>query len=321
MSKKIITTEDVEVERRVEYWKNVCKEHIGSVEVRHQTSDDFNSSIAVSAIGLLKITHFRGVTQELAQDQSNIKSSDTDDYAILVESNNRFMFDHNGRQHVGRGNMVFIDWAKSYNSHHPDRLDVVHFHIPRKVMERVLSPAQQLAGLSIAPDQASFPILLNFLRSLQEHGESLDPASAERMSSIAVELIAASMAERIAAEPLRTLSSAATLYRAQAYIADKLGVSGLGMQEVAAATGVSVRRLQEIAAEGGISLKDWMWDRRLDRAKASLSDPAYQATSVQTVALNFGFVDQAHFSKRFKQRFGMTPSEAKAMQIKPNFGR
>jgi AraC family transcriptional activator of tynA and feaB len=311
--RKIITTDDVELEQRVNYWRSICNEHIGSVEVEQYTADGFSSSIATSTVGLLKITHFSGVTQALAQDQTNIKSSITDDYAILIESRNRFMFDHNGRQHVGSGNMVFIDWTKSYKSHHPDHLDVVHFHIPRKVLERVLSPAQQLAGLSIAPDQASFPILLNFLRSLQEHGESLDPATAERMSSIAVELIAAGITERIAAEPLRTISSAATLYRAQAYIADKLGVFGLGMQEVAAATGISVRRLQEIAAEGGISLMDWMWDRRLDRAKASLSNPAYRATSVQTIALNFGFVDQAHFSRRFKQRFGITPSEARTM--------
>jgi AraC family transcriptional activator of tynA and feaB len=315
--KRIITTADVEIEQRIDYWKNACKEHIGLVEVQQNTSDDFDASIAISKVGLLKITHFSGVTQALAQDQSDTRSSDTDDYAILIESNYRFMFDHNGRQHVGSGNLVFIDWTKGYKSDHPDRLDVVHFHIPRKVLERVLSPAQQLAGLSIASDQPSFPILLNFLRSLQEHGQSLDAASAERMSSIAVELIAAGMAERISAEPLRTMSSAATLYRAQAYIADKLGVSGLGMQEVAAATGVSIRRLQEIAAEGGVSLMDWMWDRRLDRAKASLSNPVYRAISVQTIALNLGFVDQAHFSRRFKQRFGMTPSDARPMQIRP----
>jgi AraC family transcriptional activator of tynA and feaB len=172
-----------------------------------------------------------------------------------------------------------------------------------------------MAGLSIAPDQASFPILLSFLRSLHQHGGSLDAASAERMSLIAVELIAATMSERIAAEPLRTLSSAAMLYRAQAYISARIGVTGLGMPEIAAAIGISVRRLQEIAAEGGVSLMDWMWDRRLDRAKAVLADPVYRATSVQVIANNLGFVDQAHFSRRFKQRFGITPSEARGTPL------
>jgi hypothetical protein len=107
--KKIITTESVEQSQRIEFWKNACREYIGAVEISDHAPVRFQSSIDESRVGLLKITHFSGDTQRLVRDQSNAKSSDTDDYAILIESGNRFVFDHNGRQHAGSGNMVFID--------------------------------------------------------------------------------------------------------------------------------------------------------------------------------------------------------------------
>lgn len=313
--KKLITTEGIDALHRVEYWKNACREFIGSVEIEQYPDVDFHASIDLTTVGSMRITQFNAVNQAFIRDSANVKSSDTDDYSILVETNNRFMFDHNGRQHIGTGEMVLIDFAKGYFARHPDGVHCTLFNIPRKVFERVLTPAQLLAGLSIKPDQASFPLVANFLRTLQETGGSLDAASAERMSSIAVELIAAGLADRMSFEPLQTMSGAATLVRAQAAISDRIGVAGLGMPEIAAAAGVSVRRLQEIAAEEGISLMDWMWDRRLDRARAVLADPAYRAVSIQAVAIKFGFVDQAHFSRRFKQRFGMTPSEARVVQI------
>lgn len=313
--KKLITTEDIDPSHRLEFWKDVCREFIGPIEVAQTEPDNFTGRIDLTTVGSLKITQFNSVTQALNRDQSTIKSSDTSDYAILVETDNRFMFDHNGRQHIGTGQMVLVDFTKGYTSRHPDELNCTLFHIPRTVFERVLSPASQLAGLSIGPDQASFHLVANFLKMLQETGALLDAASAERMSSIAVELIAAGIADRIAAEPLRNMSNAATLVRAQAAITERLGKSGLGMHEVAAATGISVRRLQEIAAEEGVSLMDWMWDRRLERAMGVLADPAFRAVSIQAIALKFGFVDQAHFSRRFKQRFGVTPSEARGAGI------
>ena len=309
-----ISTDDVDEKRRADFWQHACREHIGSVALEDYESANFRASIDVATIGSLKVTQFTGASQALVRRPSLIRSSDTDNFAVLLESENRFVFDHAGRQHVGRGGMVFVDFSQSYYSRHPDELDCTLFHVPRKSLERVLGTARQAAGLCIEPDQASFPVLLSFLRSLKDHGGRLDASSAERMSSIAVELIAAGMAERIAAEPPRAMSSAAMLCRAQSYIADKLDVAGLGMQDVASAMKLSVRRLQQIAADEGISLIDWMWERRLHRARAILADPASRMISVQTIAYQCGFLDQAHFSRRFKQHFGETPTEYRTAQ-------
>ncbi|MCX8254062.1 MAG: helix-turn-helix domain-containing protein [Beijerinckiaceae bacterium] len=297
---------------RLDYWQHVLGELIGGFELREYDSRNFSSRFAVSAMGDLKFGHFTGVSQTIDRKPQLIKRTDTDDYIVLLESSKLFNIEQNGRQHSGRDSMVLIDITRPYHASHPEEMDVIDVFIPRRVMERALGPARQAAGLSIDSSQPSFPVIMSFLRSLAQHGSSLDPAAAARMSAFAVDLIASAFAEKLGQDPSRNVGGAVILYRAQAYIAEHLGVSGLGISEVASQVGISVRRLHQIAADEGISLVDWMWERRLERARSMLIDPAHITTSVGSIAYQCGFVDQAHFSRRFRQRFGLAPSDWRA---------
>ena len=303
------STDDVPEKDRLDYWQYVVSELIGTVELKDYDREDFNSGFGLSTVGDLKIGHFTGVSQTLERKSGMIKSSDPDDYIVLLESNKTFNLEQAGRQHSGSGGMVLIDIAQPYFSNHPEGIDVIDVFIPRQVMERAMGSARHAAGLSIDASQPIFPVIVAFLRSLSQHGAKLDPANAARMSAIAVDLIASGLTEKLGEATPRHASGAAILARAQAYIAENLGVTGLGMLEVAATLNLSIRRLHQIAADEGISLVDWMWERRLLRARKLLADPAHQMQSVGTIAYQCGFVDQAHFSRRFKLRFGQAPSE------------
>jgi AraC family transcriptional regulator, positive regulator of tynA and feaB len=144
---------------------------------------------------------------------------------------------------------------------------------------------------------------------LIKHGAMLDPERQARMAAVAVELIAAGFTEKLQTDPPRSLSGAAIVSRAQAFITEHIGVEGLSINDVAAALNISVRRLQEVASAEHIALMDWMWERRLRMAQAKLADAAHIVMPVGLIAYQCGFASQAHFSRRFKERFGQTPSE------------
>jgi AraC-like DNA-binding protein len=52
-------------------------------------------------------------------------------------------------------------------------------------------------------------------------------------------------------------------------------------------------------------------DARLERARAALADPAQRHRRVLAIALESGFDDFSAFSRAFRRRFGMTPSEVR----------
>ncbi|HWJ69444.1 MAG TPA: helix-turn-helix domain-containing protein, partial [Sphingobium sp.] len=50
-----------------------------------------------------------------------------------------------------------------------------------------------------------------------------------------------------------------------------------------------------------------IWERRLERCRSDLSDPACQHQSITAIAYRWGYSDSQHFSRSFKTRYNVSP--------------
>jgi AraC-like DNA-binding protein len=57
----------------------------------------------------------------------------------------------------------------------------------------------------------------------------------------------------------------------------------------------------------------WVRQRRLERCRRDLLDPASAARPVSAVAARWGLVNAAHFSRAFRAAYGLSPVEYRAM--------
>lgn len=79
---------------------------------------------------------------------------------------------------------------------------------------------------------------------------------------------------------------------------------------IAARFRISRTQLYRIfAPHDGVSR--YLWERRLARAMRMLSQPRYAGSSVGEIAMYCGFSSEAHFSRSFRARFGLSPSRAR----------
>jgi AraC-like DNA-binding protein len=83
----------------------------------------------------------------------------------------------------------------------------------------------------------------------------------------------------------------------------------LDLASLAARHAISPRYVQKLFDEAGTTYSDFVLELRLDLARRMLSSPRYEASTVTSVAFDSGFGDLSSFNRRFKQRYGMTPSE------------
>ncbi|MET8945653.1 helix-turn-helix domain-containing protein [Streptomyces sp. NPDC004542] len=97
--------------------------------------------------------------------------------------------------------------------------------------------------------------------------------------------------------------SAVHLTMAKTYIEEHLTDTGLSAARVARGVGISERHLSRVFASGGSSVPRYLLHRRLERAHALLSAGA--VGTVAEVAARSGFASAAHFSHRFKERYGL----------------
>jgi AraC family transcriptional regulator, positive regulator of tynA and feaB len=91
----------------------------------------------------------------------------------------------------------------------------------------------------------------------------------------------------------------------ETYIADHLMEPSLGPDLLAMRFRVSRRTLYGLFEEAPLSVSGLIRELRLQRSARDLRSP--DAPGVLAVALRWGFNDASHFSRLFKQRFGISP--------------
>jgi AraC family transcriptional regulator, positive regulator of tynA and feaB len=96
--------------------------------------------------------------------------------------------------------------------------------------------------------------------------------------------------------------------RVKTYIEAQLADPELSVERIAHACNISVRGLHRLFAEDPAgSVSSCLWQRRLIRCADALRDPSRAHLSITDVCFSYGFSSSSHFSRLFKDRFGVPP--------------
>ena len=110
--------------------------------------------------------------------------------------------------------------------------------------------------------------------------------------------------------PQRVRSSDAAMFRATQFIERHLCAPDLTPARVAAAAHVSESHLDRLfRAKAGQSVMRYVLSHRLERAARSLMQKGLKHSRIGEIAHDCGFITHSHFSRAFKNRFGVTPKE------------
>lgn len=99
------------------------------------------------------------------------------------------------------------------------------------------------------------------------------------------------------------------LTRIQQHIQDNLMDPDLAPESIARAHHISVRYLHKLFQSGGTTVSAWIRQSRLDACRAELRG---RRRTVAAVAHSWGFTSPSHFSRLFRQTYGITPREWQA---------
>ena len=141
--------------------------------------------------------------------------------------------------------------------------------------------------------------------------ETLDDGEWAAIAQSLVDLLLTLVYRRPAprADGTPSATQAAILHRICQTIERRLDDPELSPSRVALSEGISERYLQKLFEGAGDNFTHYVRERRLQRAWADLSNPAEARQSISEIAFRFGFSDSAHFSRTFRQRFGLSPRE------------
>ncbi|MFF0815549.1 helix-turn-helix domain-containing protein [Rhodococcus sp. NPDC003318] len=72
---------------------------------------------------------------------------------------------------------------------------------------------------------------------------------------------------------------------------------------------ISPRYLQKLFESEGETVTGWIRRRRLAKCRDDLADPRLARHSIGAIGARHGLTDSSHFSKAFKEEFGLSPRD------------
>ena len=305
----LFSTEQLHPRNAFRRWRETVCERLVPVDLKTIDEAPFAGSLAAANIGSVPISHFAHTALRSEATADAVRRNGQHDrvYAILKLSGRDVV--HQGDQEAvcQAGDLVILDARPAVVQ--TETGSALVLDLPRERFEAMLGPSRLFSALTVGAELASTTLARTYVQELVRVGDQLTPDAAARMASIGIDLIVASLAERLAREVPRSTHGTVTLQRAKAYIEANLSDQTLDPPQLAAAMGVSLRRLQELFHARGRHISDYIWERRLEVAAKRLVDPACAHLSIGLLAYGSGFASQAHFARRFKERHGLTPTE------------
>lgn len=309
---EIFTTNQVQEGERFRLWREICEDRLVPMVQKPIDDAPFHATILGTSIGKLNFTKF-GLSNLRAETSSrSVKhyNNKPDMLFVSLVMSGSVQSEQNDRSSLDvAGDLSIRDTNTPWVIEHTGHSEVLAIEVPRYRLESVLGSARHFTGLSANNGLPTTALARSFLCDLLRLGNQLTPLAAERMSAVCIDLITASISERMSLEVPKALYGTLIVQRAKAYILANLSNPSLDPSEVAASGGVSLRRLQELFRGSGCSVAALIWQQRLEKAAERLSDPANLRMPLSELAFRCGFADQAHFSRRFRERFGMSPRE------------
>ena len=178
--------------------------------------------------------------------------------------------------------------------------------LPRELVRAALPGFERALSRPLRAD-GPLALLRPFIDTLFDLATTLQGAGQVAAVDGALALVRGALTAQLPAPPgLR----ATLILQVPRFVDAHLGDRDLSPARIAHAHAVSTRTLYQALEPTGETPAALIRRRRLERCHADLSGPG--RVSVTEVALRWGFNDSAHFSRAFRQHFGVSPRDVRA---------
>lgn len=195
----------------------------------------------------------------------------------------------------------------------PQATEILSIRLRRRLLEPLVPGLPDRLSRLAVPNSQPLQLLLNYMQSLDAEQGIADPGLALAVTAHVHELAALLFDAGGAPHPETNGVRAGRLAALKQDILHRLGQGSLSVGEIARSQQISERYIRDLFASEGTTFSDFVREARLARAQRMLADPRQANRPINAIAYECGFGDLSYFNRSFRQRYGMTPSEARSL--------
>lgn len=315
VNKSTFSTRYLRPEKRLPAWQK----NIGPMFDITAPSNAINSAVHNTVTSYLVDNQvlFSGCTshaQRFTRNSLKIAGDGLDSYAIQTHLSGEQELRHGGKtSNCKPGDLIVLDLANSYEATATDSAQR-SLVIPRHLLSPLLVNPDGQGGRVLRSDSPLASLVVNHMHAVFDVIESMNEMEASQIIPPTLQLVASALNGSIDQVPDGgTAVSASLLTCAKAEIEKHLQ-RNISIGKLSASLNHSRATLYRLfEPEGGV--RAYIQERRLRRSAQDLLSRQGANKRICDIAYAWGFVSEAHYSRAFRSRFGMTPGEARASRL------
>jgi AraC-like DNA-binding protein len=311
-----ISSDDLPAEldeaKRIALWR----EHNSSFTFDSDFLDDRPLSVKAEFIvsGPVKVLRVYGTLREIARTRRHIARDPHDDLCLTFNTGySEWLLRQRGRDNIpGSRQAILHSNAEPYLFRAETEAGWLGVGVSHKALSELVASPEDLVARTLDSNTPAMRHLHGYIGlALGADGLGADPALDAHIGTTLVDLMALALGARGDAEALAQARGVRTA-RLQAVldqIRGRFTNPALSPALVALKLGLSPRYVRDLLHETGVGFSERVAELRLQRARTMLMEPRHDALKVIDIAYACGFNDVSHFNRRFRARFGASPTQ------------
>jgi AraC-like DNA-binding protein len=298
------------VARSFDQWKHLVAESFVPLAARTADVDGFRGQMRRRVLDRMSIVEVTATSHEVHRTPALIAKSGERYFKLNLQLEGTGLLIQDNREAVLQpGDLAIYDTNRPYTLAFEQQARMMVVMFPCDALSLPTDYVGQLAAVTMAGSTGLSGIVGQFIRQLSENLEVLGGPSGSRLAANALDLVSTMLHAEMDLTPDRMKPQALLAVSVREYIEANLSDPLLSPASIAAAHFISTRHLHNVFHESGSTVASWIRGQRLDGARRELRDPLHAGKSVGAVAARWGFLDAAHFSRTFRDAFGLSPSD------------
>ncbi|MFD8478015.1 helix-turn-helix domain-containing protein [Kitasatospora sp. NPDC059673] len=305
-----LSTGPLSAAERAESWHEAVSTAFVPMAVEFLEAEPSPGTIVCHRLGPVRILQVQAGPQTVTRTRRMIAEDDSAALILTLQQRGTALKEQDGRESLIRpGAFSITDASRTFRKRVDEDFVFTSFQFPRAELDVQERDLRALTATAFNPAEGSAALVATYLAGMAREAPALDEAVGRRAAATALDLLALLVEDRCGRRRPKQAHSAASLERIKDHILRNLPDPDLSPSAIAEATQVSVRFLHKLFQQEGTTVGAWIRAQRLERCGRDLRRPTAGQFGVAAIARRWGFVNSSHFSRAFRESFGMTPRE------------
>ncbi len=301
---------------RVAAWNALYSSRLDKVDVTPADHETFDAELLIGNLGPMRVARITCGRSSIARTSRHIVHAPGRVFSFILQARGSGVFAQYGHEApLAEGDITLCDSAAPHSYHVEDSSQVMMLRVPASMLKERLPSPEQFCGRRLSTADGLVCTVAAVMGSLCAQLErGLSPYFQNSLARHVLDLLATSYA--MAFDSLATASSVVSgrYSKVKLYIEQHLREPDLSPCTIAQGLKLSSRYLRMIFATSGETVSAYILRRRLEECARQMSDPQWRARSIAEIAFGWGFNSAPHFTRSFRDRYGVSPRHYRCRQ-------